>query len=145
MNQVTKSLSREEIARVEARKAETKTLQEAIAKTPPRFVNGDEGRLMVVDLDFPVEYDGVTYSQITIRRPVIREWRDYIQACIDAVNEHGKGADERVDMPWMSAPAAVLESLDFVDGSRVEAAQEGFFAQSTLPHEEGTENQSPPE
>lgn len=145
MNQVTKSLSREEIARVEARQVETKTLQEAIAKTPPRFVDEDGKRQMVVDLEFPVEYDGIVYKRITIRRPIIREWRAYIQACAQAVKEHGEGGDETVDMPWVSAPAVVLESLDFVDGSRVEAAQEGFFAQSTLPHEEGTEDQSPQE
>ncbi|KAB2665988.1 hypothetical protein DEA98_09860 [Brucella pseudogrignonensis] len=145
MNQVTKSLSREELARVEARNAEAKTLQEAVAKQPPRFVGDGGRREMVVSLDFPVEYDGVVYSEITVRRPIMREWRDYLQECAEAVKEHGKGADEKVDMPWVSAPAVVLESLDFVDASRVEAAQEGFFAQSTLPREEATETPSPQE
>lgn len=52
MNQVTKSLSREELARVEARNAEAKTLQEAVAKQPPRFVGDGGRREMVVSLDF---------------------------------------------------------------------------------------------
>lgn len=137
MNQVTTSLSREEIARVEARNAaklekEAKK-QEAAAKAPPRIIDADNKRSMVLELDFPVEYDGAVIETITIRRPTLREWRGYIQSCAEAVKENGEGADDHVDMPWLSVPVVVINALDFVDGERVEAAQEGFFAQSTLP------------
>ncbi|MEN5275750.1 phage tail assembly protein [Brucella sp. TWI432] len=133
MNQVTTSLSREEIARVEARNADkTKKQKEAAAKSPPLIIDEDGKRRMVLPLNFPIKYDGVRIDQITIRRPSLREWRSYITACAEAVKEHGPGADDDVDMPWMSVPTIVIGALDFIDGERVEAAQEGFFAQSTL-------------
>lgn len=133
MNQVTKSLSRDDIARVEARNAEkAKTLQEAVAKAPPRIIDAEGKRTMIVDLYFPVEYDGAVIDKISIQRPTLRVWRNYIAAVAEAVKQHGPGADDDVDMPWVSVPAAVINGLDFVDGERIEAAQEGFFAQSTL-------------
>lgn len=126
MDQVVKAATPEEIARVEARNEKQ---AQAAAKAPPRFVS-DEKRELKVELTFPVEYDGATYTEVRIRRPIMREWRAYLRACEDAVKQHGPGADDLVDQPWMSVPAVVLEHLDFVDASKVEAAQEGFFARS---------------
>lgn len=145
MNQITRALSAEQIAGVEARKGKT-AIKVAVEKAPPRFVEGKGGiREMVVDLDFPVEYDGTVYSRVTIRRPTMREWASYSRSCEAAVEADGPGADDFVDMPWVDAPAIVLEYLDFVDGAKVEAAQAGFFARSALPPVGTTDPNSPQE
>ncbi|NKW09932.1 hypothetical protein HGG76_11510 [Ochrobactrum tritici] len=143
MNQVTKSLSREELARVEARNAEAKTLQEAVAKQPPRFV-GDGGRRRWSSLDFPVEYDGVVYSEITVRRPIMREWRDYLQECAEAVKEHGKGPTKGRHAVGERAGRCPREPRLCRRIPRGGGARR-FFAQSTLPREEATETPSPQE
>lgn len=142
MDQVTKSLSRAEIDRIEAQRASGGTTPNA-AGAQPEFVRGDEGRVEVVPLDFPVTVGGVKQTTVTIRRPVMREWRAYLRACADAVQKGGPGAEDLVDQPWLSIPAIVLEGLDFADGARVEAAMEGFFGRSTSAG--GTEESSPSE
>lgn len=134
MDMVTKSLGASELAALQARKT---AVPAASLEAAPRFVNGKEGREIVVPLQFPVERDGTVIDQVTIRRPVMREWRAYLRACADAVKEHGPNGDELVDQPWLSIPAAVFENLDFVDATRVEAAMEGFF--------EGSEQSDQPE
>lgn len=131
MDKVVKGLTPDEIARVEAR-----LKQEAVAaaKAPPRFVER-EGvlREISLDLEFPVEYDGVTYEKVTIRRPLMHEWRAYLRDCAEAVKLSGPGADDYVDQVWLSIPAIVLEHLDYIDAGSVEAVQEGFFGKSSLP------------
>lgn len=136
MRQVVKAATPEEIARVEAQQRQDAEVAAKASIPPPQFVGG-ASRETTVPLDFPMDYDGVRYEKIHIRRPCMREWRDYLRACEDAVKQHGPGADDLVDQPWVSAPAVVLEALDFVDASRVEAAQDGFFGRSSLP--QGTE------
>lgn len=136
MNQVTRALTPEEIARVEARQQQTEEKAAPAAVAPPQFVSA-EGRTVTVDLQFPVTYEGALIDKVIIRRPVMREWRRYLRDCADAVEQNGPGADDLVDQPWVSVPAVVLENLDFTDASRVEAAQEGFFARS--PSDPGTE------
>jgi len=125
----TKALSVEEIERIKARDAAK--VAEA-AKGAPEFVSVD-GRTLVVPLEFPMQFDGVVLSEVTIRRPLMREWRAYLRACADAVQANGPGADDNVDQAWLSIPAVVLENLDFADASRVESAMEGFFGRSGLP------------
>lgn len=140
MNQVTRAIPADELARVEAR--QEKTLAEA-AVEKPRFVTKGGGAFEeVIDLDHPLEYAGVLYEKVTIRRPIMREWRAYLRACEDAVKANGPHADDLVDMPWVSAPAIVLEAMDFVDASRVEAAQERFFGRSSSLQEAATETPS---
>ncbi|MNW20518.1 hypothetical protein D3C71_2209480 [compost metagenome] len=58
------------------------------------------------------------------------------------MKEDGPGADDLVDQPWLSAPAVVLEAFDFVDASRVEAAQQGFFERPSSPQETGSDGES---
>lgn len=101
----------------------------AIEKLPPVFVNRNCGVMeKVVKLEFPLEYDGIVYDEIRIRRPLMREWRNYLAACNKAVEDHGPGADDLIDQPWVNAPSIVLDNLDFMDGSRVEAVLNSFFA-----------------
>lgn len=143
MDQVVKAASPEDIARVEARNKFQQDMAAFSDKGAPTFVNKDDGsRVLVVPLDNPVEWDGKVISEVTIRRPVMREWRAYLRACQDAVKVNGPGADDFVDQPWLSVPAIVFENLDFVDASRVEAAQEGFFEKS--PQADGKETEASP-
>ncbi|MCO5730070.1 phage tail assembly protein [Rhizobium sp. SSA_523] len=146
-DQVTRALTPEQIAAIESsgRKnsggfVEPKLIPQNVRDVTQahrvRFVEQEgKARQVSVSLDFPVEVDGKLIDEVTIRRPSMREWRQYIRDCLDAVKKYGPGADDLVDQVWVSVPAAVLEELDFTDVTRVEAAQDGFFGRSTLPQE----------
>lgn len=139
MNRVTRALTAEEIARVEARTTKKNDVG-AEQKTAPTFVSTDvSARLITIPLEFPVEYNGVVYTEITVQRPILKDWKQYLLDCTEAVQKYGLGADDDIDQPWVSAPAWVINHLDFVDGSRVEAAQEGFFA--ALPSSQAVEEE----
>lgn len=129
VDQVTRAATPEELARVMARKNKDVETGAVASMEPPTFVEG-KVRHLSVPLDFPVNFNGETIDKVVIRRPTMKEWRAYIRACADAVNENGPGADDAVDQPWLSVSAIVLENLDFLDASRVESAQEGFFGRS---------------
>lgn len=104
------------------------TVENQTEKLPPAFVNRNGGVMeKVVKLNFPVEYDGTVYDEIRLRRPVMGEWKKYLAACQQAIQDNGPGTDDFIDQPWINAPAVVLENLDFMDGSRVEEAMNGFF------------------
>jgi hypothetical protein len=97
----------------------------------PSFVKREGIELEVaVPLNFPVEYGGIVYEEVRIRRPLIREWKAYLRACDDAEKRDGPEASDLIDQPWVNTPAIVLESLDFVDAARVEKAQGEFFERS---------------
>jgi hypothetical protein len=135
MDMVTKSLTAEQIAHLQAM---PKTAAAHIAQppvAPPQFVSGKDARELTVILDFPVIFDGATITEVTIRRPVQREWRAYTRACAEAVRAGGPGADDLVDQPWLSIPAIVVENLDIIDGARLEAVMQGFLGRSELPDE----------
>jgi hypothetical protein len=132
MDQVVKAVSPEEFARVEARNKFNAEQAALVAKGLPKFVDDSDGtRKLVIPLQFPVEWGGEVIKEVTMRRPVMREWRGYLRDCADAVKVAGPGADDMVDQPWLSVPAIVLENLDVMDATAVEAAQEGFFARSS--------------
>lgn len=136
MDQVTRALRPEEIARLQAGQAPTVGFATKAPATPLTFVNGDEQRRFIVPLDYPVEHDGKVYTEVTVRRPLMREWRSYLRACADARQTGGPGAEDQVDQAWLSVPAVVLENLDFADATRVEGAMETFFALSPSSIEE---------
>lgn len=137
VDQVTRAATPEELARVLARKNKDVEIGAVAGMAPPVFVEG-KVRHLSIPLDFPVVFNGQEINEIVIRRPTMREWRAYIRACADAVNDKGPGADDEVDQPWLSVPAIVLENLDFLDASRVESAQEGFFGRpGSSPETEG--------
>lgn len=144
VNQVTRALTPEQVAAIERKDSPSPMLGAAAAALSEqkastvkvKFIE-KQGRpsTISVPLDFPVEVDGATIEEVIIRRPSMREWRKYLRDCLDAVKMNGPGADDLVDQVWISVPAAVLEELDFVDGTRIEAAQDGFFGRSALPQE----------
>ncbi|QYM73233.1 hypothetical protein K1X45_01940 [Pseudochrobactrum sp. Wa41.01b-1] len=137
MNRVTRALTAEEIARVEARTTKQNYVGEEQKASPTFVSNDDNARKITIPLEFPVKYEGVTYEEITVQRPILKVWKQYLLDCAEAVQKYGLGADDDIDQPWVSAPAWVINHLDFVDGSRVEAAQEGFFA--ALPSSQAVE------
>lgn len=148
VNQVTRALTPEQIAAIERRGAPASAgaaaaalAEQAGASVKVKFIE-QEGKpsSISVQLDFPVEVDGEEITEVVIRRPSMREWRKYLRDCLDAVKVNGPGADDLVDQVWISIPAVVLEELDFVDGTRIEAAQDGFFGRSALP--QGTEEEA---
>jgi hypothetical protein len=134
-------MSQQEMDRVLERKAKEVEVGAVASMAPPEFVEGAV-RHISVPLDYPVVFNGETIDKVVIRRPTMREWRAYLRECVDAVRERGPGADDLVDQVWLSVPAVVLESLDFVDGSRVESAQEGFFERAKSPPETGAADSS---
>lgn len=131
MDDVVRAATPDEIARVEARQKRMEA-KAAIEATPVQFLDDSEGaRQLVVPLQFAVMFDGKLIASVTISRPRMKAWRAYWRACQDAVRMDGPGADDLVDQPWLDIPAVVYENLDFIDATRVEAAQEGFFARSS--------------
>jgi hypothetical protein len=133
MDQTVKSLSREQIEAYERSKVEA----ERVANIePPTFV--DQDRSLTIDLMFPLKYDGKVYEKITVTRPTIRQWRKYMANVSDAIQKGGSEAADSVDPPYLDIPAIVYESLDYIDGSRVDAAVDGFFGRSSLQEEEAS-------
>lgn len=100
----------------------------AVAASKPKFIPRD-GLVFerVVTLKYPLEWNGVVYESITIRRPTIREWRTYLIQVEEAEKTGGPGAGDSVPMPWVLAPVEILDNLDFLDGAEVEIAQSHFF------------------
>lgn len=143
MNQITTALSPEQIAKIEAHQAakvEREANRTSAAHKPQvEFVNPPKPREITYRLMFPLKVDGKLYEEVTLRRPSMREWRAYLTACEEAVKAGGPGADDLVDLPWMSITAAVIEELDTHDGLALEATQMGFFGSASLPQEESTD------
>jgi hypothetical protein len=145
MDQVVKALTPAQIAAIEAGHVDKARRAEVVAKAPPKFVGDEQDRTITLTLEFPVEWDGVTYTEITVTRPTIKTWRAYMRAVGEAVAAHGPDAEDTVDQPFVSAPAVVVNALDFVDGGRLEGVIDGFFERSSLPAPETTETSAVPE
>lgn len=143
-DQITRALTPAQIAALEAQN-NPRVEEKPAAKAPiVEFVPQEDKQLtLTVPLDFPVTVDGELVTEIVIRRPKMREWRAYIRECVEAVDKNGEGADDLVDQPWLSLRAVVIEELDYLDATRLETAQQGFFGRSALPPEtEGTTSDS---
>lgn len=136
MDHVVKAVPKEQLEAHERKKAEEARLA---AILPPQFV--DQERSVTIPLSHPVIYDGKTYSEVTITRPTLRQWRKYMRDCAQATLEHGEDGADLVDPPYLDMPAVVYNGLDFADGTIVDATVNGFFGASSSP-EEGTEDET---
>lgn len=120
MNQVVKAATPEEIARVEAQNKQAEAAQES-KPAPPRLV-GREGkeRERVIPLEFPVEYDGKLYEELTVRRI---NGKDF--SAMSAFD----GNKESVLLASLmtSAPVEVIEALDGDDFVELQEAVEAFL------------------
>lgn len=145
MDQIVKALTPAEIAAIEARQTDKERRAEVETKAPPKFIGDENDRKVTLTLEFPVEWDGILYTEITVIRPTIKVWRAYTRAIAEAVAAYGPDAEDTVDQPFLSAPAVVVNALDFVDGGRLEGVIDGFFERASLPSEETDETSEVPE
>jgi len=77
------------------------------------------GAFRVVDLQYPVEFDGKVYEKITVRRMTVAEVREFIR-------EAAENPD--VTMQTMiDVPAGVLEALDYDDFEKVDGTIYDFL------------------
>ncbi|RWC91642.1 MAG: hypothetical protein EOS72_03015 [Mesorhizobium sp.] len=60
-------------------------------------------REKIVDLEFPVEFDGVIYTMVKVRRVTGKEVEDYMEAL---------GRDERPMPPMIECPREVYDAMD---------------------------------
>ncbi|TVR06621.1 MAG: phage tail assembly protein [Salinarimonadaceae bacterium] len=91
---------------------------EAKVPAPPKLL-GTLPREKVIDLQWPVEYDGVVYDKVTIRRLTGKETRDFM----DLLSSGGK-----TDMPPMiDVPLEVYEAMDADDQYACDEAAMDFL------------------
>jgi hypothetical protein len=98
------------------------------APEPPRFVGG-KPRSLTIPLDWPLEYDGKVYSEVTIRRVTIAELETFLAEAIQTIEADGKY------YPWppmFDAPRAVMDALDPDDQDRISTAALDFFPRRLL-------------
>jgi len=81
-----------------------------------------EGRTATVKLDWPVEFDGKIYEEITIRRLIGREVEEFLEA----INTR-KDGDPRSKPPMIDCPVEVYSEMDDDDRLRVEEAMLPFL------------------
>lgn len=102
--------------------------QEAPAPVPappaPAFVAG-KSRSETVKLEWPLEYDGKIYEQITITRPTtadLEAWRNRLAQ----MRAEGRDTDKE-RLPMFDAPGAVIDALDPDDDLAVSEVAERFL------------------
>ncbi|MFN3891985.1 MAG: phage tail assembly protein [Beijerinckiaceae bacterium] len=83
----------------------------------PRFVGGPV-RSRTVTLEYPLEYDGKLWTEITVRRASAGD----VEAFVAAVQR-----GENPTLPMTDAPAAVLDALDADDFETVNKAINDFL------------------
>lgn len=78
-----------------------------------------------IKLDYPVQFEGRTISEITLRRPKVADTRK-------ARKDHKDPADQEIAMlaTLSGLPPALFDELDMADYSKVQEKLEGFFGSS---------------
>lgn len=76
-------------------------------------------RSKTIPLEWPVEYDGKVYSEITVRRMTGRE-----------VQEFFKSKDDAGGLPMFDCPREVIEALDADDDVTINKAVLDFLPRS---------------
>lgn len=121
MNQVTRALTPEQIARVEARQGETQQAAvEEQTPAPAAKIVGNKERSRTVPLEWPVEFDGVTYEKLTIRRVQGADFKKI--AALNGQDEEYHLAALLADVPWQ-----VIAALDGDDFVAVQEAVKDFL------------------
>lgn len=123
MDKVTRALTPEEVARVEAQNAKT-TVEQATAAAAPeppklRSKSGKE-RERVIPLEFEVEYDGIVYDTITVRRSRGSDFRIFA-----SLNED-KDGELVIAALLTGVPKEVIAALDGDDFMELQAAIRDF-------------------
>lgn len=106
MDKVVKAATPEEIARAEEQAKAKQAAAVAPQPAPARIV-AREGREKVVPLEWPVEYDGVVYEALTVRRAHGADFRK--------MASFGGDEDMKLAALLTGAPAEVIAALDGED------------------------------
>jgi hypothetical protein len=85
--------------------------EEATQKPAPRFVG--PGAFRVVDLAFPVEFDGVVYDKVTVKRMTVAQLGDFLQAV--ATDPASARLSSMVDIPIEVFDALFPDDYDVID------------------------------
>jgi hypothetical protein len=91
---------------------------------PARANHVRQDRSEVVSLNWPVEFNGVTYSTVTVRRMTVADFQAF-QAEIDAAEKEGRPAPVR--FPMFDAPPEVMDMLDLDDEERLTETANRFL------------------
>jgi hypothetical protein len=107
----------------EATMTETAAAAEAAPPAPPQFVDA-AARRKTIDLDYPVAYEGRTYTRIHLRRMTAREVADWMESIL--------GKEDILfplfrDDDGARIPDAVLDGLDADDRDAINAAAIDFL------------------
>ncbi|MDC7784754.1 phage tail assembly protein [Rhodoplanes sp. TEM] len=93
----------------------------------PRFVGG-KPRARVITLEYPIEYRGKLWEQITVRRMTAKELQDFV----DQASKDG----ETPKLPMFDAPIEVMDFLDPDDQATVSEAVQDFLPRALRQAEE---------
>ena len=76
-------------------------------------------------LDHPIDLEGRKLTEITLRRPKVREARD-------ARKKHKDAADQEIELiaQLSGLPPSAIEDLDIGDYTRIQEVLGGFFGSS---------------
>jgi len=72
-----------------------------------------------IPLEFEVEYDGKTYTEVTVRRVTGKEIEDYMEVLASS--------KERIVPPMIDCPLAVYEAMDDDDRFAIDTAMRDFL------------------
>jgi hypothetical protein len=97
--------------------AEAITEDQAPAAAPMARIVTDRPMSKIVPLEWPVEFDGIVYRQIRVKRVTGGEVRDYFEKL---------RAGEAVMPPMIECPLEVWEALDADDQSTIDEAVAAF-------------------
>lgn len=86
----------------------------AVPPAAPKFLD-ERKRFRVVPLQWPIEYDGTVWSEITVRRLTAAEVAAFIEA------------EDKKLPPMFDAPAIVIDNLDDDDAVEVNKAVADFL------------------
>jgi hypothetical protein len=85
----------------------------------PKYIDNGRPRFRTVPLEWPVEFEGKVYSEVTVRRMTASEVGEFI----DAIRTDGSKAF----LPMFDVPQAVIDALDDDDGVEVNKAVQDFL------------------
>jgi hypothetical protein len=89
--------------------------KEAAGEKPAAKIVSSKARSTTVELDWPVEFDGKVWNEITIRRVTGRE----VEVFIEAITEKADG-ESRTKFPGIECPQEGYDALDDDDRLRLE-------------------------
>lgn len=92
---------------------------DAVPPPAPKYADNGRPRFRVVPLEWPIEYDGKTYSEITVRRMTTAE----VVALVDQMRDDVGAAT----LPMFDVPREVIDYLDPDDADEVNKAVNDFL------------------